>query len=378
MKFIRNIELDQILKKKSVLLLGPRGTGKSHYLREELKNIFIINLLKSTDYLNLSQNPSYLESIVESHPNQIIAIDEIQKIPELLDEVHRLIEEKKIRFLLTGSSARRLKTTGANLLAGRAWLSNMFPLNFSELGVYFNLKKTLNYGTLPVVYQSKDPLEDLDSYVQTYIEAEIKTEGIVRKIPAFTRFLKTAAISHGELINFQNISSDSGVPTSTVKEHYHILEDTLIGYSLEPWTESKKRKAIATSKFYFFDPGVVNFLSGNFPESESSPIWGNRFESFIINEVRCAGIYQRRKWDIHFWRSISGIEVDLIWGPYAIEIKSTKKVSRKHLSGLIALQEEKKIKKYFLVSCDEQERTESTIHIIHFKRFLQLIWSREL
>lgn len=372
--YLRNLNLNKILKKKSILLLGPRGTGKSFYLRNQLKNLFIINLLKSSDFLRLSENPSLLEEIVEAHSKKIIAIDEIQKIPMLLDEVHRLIEEKDACFLLTGSSARKLKSHSVNLLAGRAWLSRMHPLNFQELGKDWDIHKIARYGSLPVVYQSENPIEELDSYVQTYIETEIKAEGLIRKLPSFSRFLKTAALSHGELLNFQNIATDSGVPATTIKEHYHILEDTMIGYTLQPWLESKKRKAIQTAKFYFFDLGVLNFLSQTFPEGTESSTWGNRFETILLNEIRCVENYQRRKWDLHFWRSTSQLEVDLLWGPLAIEIKSTKKVSSKHLAGLKALKEEKFFKHHYLVSQDDIERKIDGITIINYKTFLNRIW----
>jgi predicted AAA+ superfamily ATPase len=376
----RNIPLDELIKKKSLLLIGPRGTGKSTYLRNQLSNIHIINLLKNSDYLQLEQNPSYLEEIVDQFPKKIIAIDEIQKIPALLDEVHRLIEEKKIRFLLTGSSARKLKSHSANLLAGRAWPTFMHPLNYRELKNEgrWDLNRILKYGSLPMIQLSDDPIEELDSYVQTYIESEIKMEGLVRKIPSFTRFLRGAAISHGELLNYQSLASDTATPASTIREHYHILEDTLIGYTLQPWRDSKKRKAVATAKFYFFDGGVVNQLSQIFPESENSPIWGNRFETLIINEIRCVENYQRRKWPLNFWRSTTGMEVDLTWGPYAIEIKSTKKVSDKHLVGLKAIKEEKHFKKLFLISLDEMNRKHDSIDIIHYESFLNNLWDKIL
>ncbi len=375
----RNTHLEAILGKKSVLVLGARGTGKSFYLRNQLRNLHIINLLNSTQFLPLQQNPSLLEEIVQAHPGKIIAIDEIQKIPLLMDEIHRLIEEKSTRFLLTGSSARKLKSPGSNLLAGRAWLANLFPLNYDEI-IYckelkWNLKKMLTYGSLPTVWLSQDPAEELDSYIQTYIDLEIKTEGIVRKIPAFSRFLKTAAIANGELLNYQNISSDSGVPVSTLKEHYQILQDTLIGFNLEPWMESLKRKAISTSKFYFFDLGVLNFLSQQTPESENSTLWGNRFETFILNEVKCANMYQRRKENLSFWRSTSQFEVDLLFGKTAIEIKSTRKAQEQHLKGLRALKEEKSHKEFILVCLDPLERSQDGIHIMHYENFLKRLWS---
>ena len=372
--FNRNIYLQQVLKKKSVLLLGPRGTGKSFYIRNELENIHVINLLKSSEYLPLSNNPSLLEEIVAAHNGKIIVIDEVQKIPALMDEAHRLIEEKGTRFLLTGSSARKLSSSGANLLAGRARLARFFPLNTYELKKW-DLKKILTYGSLPAVWNSEEPNEELDSYIQTYIEAELKSEGIIRKVPAFSRFLKQASLHSGELLNFQNISSDAGVPVSTIKEHYKILEDTMIGFTLEPWLGSKKRKAIATAKFYFFDIGVLNFISETFPESVSSPIWGSRFEHFIVNEIRCANFYQRRKCSLNFWRSTSQFEVDVIFGKTAIEIKSTSKVTEKDLKGLYALKEENLLSKYILVSSDPVERVKDGIHIIHYKKYLEKLWA---
>ncbi len=197
----------------------------------------------------------------------------------------------------------------------------------------------------------------------------------IRKVSAFSRFLKQASLHSGELLNFQNISSDAGVPVSTIKEHYKILEDTLIGFTLEPWLESKKRKAIATSKFYFFDVGVLNYISDTFPESVNSPIWGSRFEHFIVNEIRCANFYQRRKLNLNFWRSTSQFEVDVIFGNKAIEIKSNTKVTEKDLKGLRALKEEKILKKYILVSNDPVERISDGIHIMPCKKFLARLWA---
>ncbi len=372
----RNLDLDKILKQKSVLLLGPRATGKSFYIKNQIQNTHIINLLRNQDFMRLSTDHSLLEKICLENVGKTIVIDEIQKIPTLLDEVHHLIEEYKIKFLLTGSSARKLKGQSVNLLAGRAWLANMHPLNTFEMNKY-DLLKILNYGSLPVVFNSTNPIEELDNYVQTYVEAEIKSEGLVRKIPAFTRFLKTASLASGELLNFQNIANDSATPASTLKEYYHVLQDTLIGRNLEPWTESKKRKAIATAKFYFFDTGVLNTLSENFINTKNSPLYGNRLEHFILNELVCANSYQRRKMKLNFWRSTSQFEVDFIFGETAIEIKATSKVSNQLLSGLKALREEKKHKRYVLVSNDPIERKEDGIHLMSIQKFLQRLWAGE-
>jgi predicted AAA+ superfamily ATPase len=315
--------------------------------------------------------------MVVAHKNKIICIDEVQKIPALLDEAHRLIEERQIRFLLTGSSARKLRAQGVNLLAGRAWLARMFPLNTEELSDW-SLMRLLKFGSLPPVWNSTDPKEELDNYVQTYIEAELKAEGIIRKIPSFVRFLKTAALSSGELLNYQNIASDSGVPVTTVKDHYSILEDTMIGYNLEPWTESKKRKAIGTGKFYFFDIGVLNHITESFPENENSPILGNRFETFIINEIRCANFYQRRKSKISYWRSTSDFEVDLIFDKVAVEIKFARKATTTMLKGLKALKEENLLDQYILVSRDPVERVTDGIHHMFYEKFLKRVWAGEI
>lgn len=373
----RNLDLKGLLQKKSVLLLGPRGTGKSYYLRNQLENVHIINLLKSAERLPLQSNPSSIEEIVALHPRKIIVIDEVQKVPELLDEAHRLIEEKGTRFLLTGSSARKLKAEGVNLLAGRAWLARMFPFNYRELASHslFDIKKILTFGSLPGVVLSEFPREELDSYVETYIESEIKSEGLIRKIPAFSRFLKTASLSSGELINFQSIASYAETPASTVKEYYKILEDTLIGFMLEPWKESKKRKAIATSKFYFFDIGVLNFLSDQFPENEFSVLGGNRFEHFIISEIRCANFYQRRKLNLNYWRSTSNYEVDLILGKTVFEIKSTRKASERHFKGLRAIREEGYFSKFVFISNDPVSRKTDNIYCFHYQDFLDKLWA---
>jgi predicted AAA+ superfamily ATPase len=374
----RKIDLQALLKKKSVLLLGPRSTGKSFYVRNQLENVFVINLLKNEDYLKLSVNPSLLESVIKPHKDKIIVIDEIQKIPELLDEVHRLIEDFEIRFLLTGSSARKLKGQKVNLLGGRAWPAQMFPLSFCELGQDFDLNKILNVGSLPQVYKSEDPQEELSAYVQLYIDAEIKTESLVRKIPSFVRFLHGAAVSSGELIHFQNIASDTENPAPTVRHHYSILEDTLIGFQLAPWLESKKRKAIQTSKFFFFDMGVLNQIL-NLNVQENSNLFGNRFEHFIVNEIRCALSYQRRKIEPYFWRSTAGHEVDCVFGNTAIEIKASRRISEKHKKGLLALREEKKHKEFFVVSLDPSETLdENGIRTLPYLTFLKKLWEGEI
>ncbi len=258
MEIERELKLAPLLAMKSFFLFGPRTTGKTTLIRRQLaKTAFIIDLLDSRYFLRLSGDPHDLESLIAANPADIIVIDEIQRIPDLLNEIHRLIEAKKQTFLLTGSSARKLRRGKANLLAGRVWNAGMFPLIYREVPD-FDLNRYLRYGGLPGVYLSKHPEEELDAYVNTYLKEEILAEGLIRRLPPFSRFLKTIAMANGEMINFTKLANDSQVPPSTVTEYVGLLEDTLIGFLLPAWSESKKRKAIKTGKFYFFDPGVTH------------------------------------------------------------------------------------------------------------------------
>lgn len=308
-------------------------------------------------------------------PFKIIVIDEIQKVPELLEEVHYLIESRQWRFLLTGSSARKLKSAHTNLLAGRAWTAHFYPLSYGEIPD-FDLERYLRFGGLPVVYQSQDPEEELDAYVSTYLYEEIRGEGLVRNLPQFSRFLKTAALSNGQLLNFAEISSDAHVPASTVKEHYKILEDTLIGFTLSPWTRSEKRKAIMTGKFYFFDVGVTHALAGTKQLDRNSDLYGRSFEQWIAIELNTYLNYRRKKETLCFWRTKQGQEVDFIVGEHtAIEVKSAKNLTKSDFSGLKALAEEKKFKQLLLVSQDPIETQKDGIRAIHWKTFMDKLWS---
>ena len=288
MDITRSLNLPDLLKKKSFFLFGPRSTGKSTLIRQQLPQAIKIDLLRSELLLRLTAAPYDLEGIIESKGRvleaETVVIDEIQKIPALLDEVHRLIEERKWRFLLTGSSARKLKATGVNLLAGRAWISHLFPLTSAELGSDFNLDKMLLHGGLPNVYLSASPSEEIAAYVTTYINEEIKQEGLVRKLPAFMYFLRLAASTNGQMLNFAKISNDIGVSAATIHEYYRILEDTMIGAVVESWQGSKKRKAITTAKFFFFDTGVCNQINEIKSIDRKSDLYGRSFEHWIFME----------------------------------------------------------------------------------------------
>jgi predicted AAA+ superfamily ATPase len=307
--------------------------------------------------------------MIEAHEFRIkqVVIDEVQKIPELLDEVHRLIEKLRLRFLLSGSSARKLKKSGANLLAGRAWRTELLPLTFKELGPHFNLGKMLRFGALPRVWDSREPSEELNAYIDLYLKEEILQEGIVRRLAPFSGFLRLAALSSGQILNYQALSQEIGVSAPTIREYYSILKDTLLAFEVEPYRKTKKRRPVSTSKIYLFDPGITNALGEIEAVDRASNLYGERFEQWIAMELRAFISYTRLKKPLCFWRSLQGHEVDFVIGnEVAIEVKSTQKVSVKDLRGLQSLKEEGLIKGFFLVSQDPTAQILNGITCLHF------------
>lgn len=376
----RLLNLPSLLQKKSFFLFGPRATGKSSLIREQFTtDAPILNLLDSQLYLRLSASPYELESIIHAYPDhQIVIIDEVQRIPMLLNEVHRLIEEQKIRFLLTGSSARKLRQHHTNLLAGRAWEAHLFPLVSIEIPD-FNLDRYLHVGGLPPVYLSAEPQEELIAYVHTYLQQEIQVEALVRRIPAFSRFLTVAALTSGQMLNFSTIASDTGVPVSTVREYYQILQDTFLGFLIPGWTKTVKRKALSTAKFYFFDLGVKNTLAAIKHLEPASDLYGQAFEHFVALELQAYISYRRLHLSLCYWRSRHGFEVDFIVGDaIAIEVKTTQQVGEKHLKGLHALAEENICQRYYLISMDRINRKLGVIEIIYWQDFLNKLWQDEI
>ena len=372
------MQLAPLLAMKSFFLFGPRATGKTTVVRQQLAEAAtIIDLLDSRHFLRLSSSPHELESLIEAAPADIIVVDEIQRIPELLNEIHRLIESKNITFLLTGSSARKLRRGKANLLAGRVWEARMFPLIHREVPD-FDLDRYLRYGGLPAVYLSAYPEEELDAYVNTYLKEEILAEGLIRRLPPFSRFLKTIALTNGEMINFTKLANDCQVPPSTVAEYVGLLEDTLIGFRLPAWTESKKRKAIKTGKFYFFDPGVTHTLAGTETLDRNSNLYGKSFEQFIGMELRSYLSYRRKKLPLTYWRSKNGHEVDFLLGKKtAIEVKASKKISRNDFKGLQYLKEEGVFQNLILVSQDAVSTRTDDILTLPWQKFLSDLWKDE-
>lgn len=373
----RYLRLPELLAKKSHFLLGPRQTGKTSLIRESLPQCPNYNLLDFDTFLRLNQNPSRLREELKGYRG-IVVIDEIQKLPVLLDEVQILIEEQKIHFLLTGSSARKLRRSGVNLLGGRARTVRMHPLSSGELGDQFDLMRAINFGTLPSIYFSEDPALDLRAYAGEYLKEEIAAEGLTRNVPAFSRFLETAALCNGQIINYQSISSDAAVPRTTVQEYFSILKDTLIAEDLESWRKTKKRKAVATSKFYFFDVGVVNHLQHAGRIEKKSKLFGDALESFVFQEIAAYRDYVSHG-VIHYWRSEDHYEVDFILDEsIAIEVKGTSRLSKEDFKGMRALQAEKAMKSHIIVCLEPSPREVDGIKIMPIDDFLRTLWRGEL
>lgn len=372
----RNLMIAKLLEKKSFFFFGPRQTGKTTLITMQLPSVVRFDLLDSETFATVVKRPKVIEEL--TRPESLVVIDEIQKCPGLLDEVQRLITQRNQTFLLTGSSARKLRRGGANLLAGRAWQAELFPLTFPEIPD-FDLETMLTRGGLPHVYPSSDYREELSAYVGTYLKEEIQAEALTRNVRAFAEFLDLVALSNGFEINYESLASDLQVSATTVRTYFQILEDTLIGFRLPAYTKTRKRKAISRAKHYLFDLGVTGQLIRRGPVTFGSESFGKAFEHFIILEVRAFVSYSRLQMGLTYWRSLSQFEVDLILGEScAIEVKSTQLVSDKHIKGLRALKEENLMRRYIVVSLDQNKRvTEDGIEIWPWRDFLVSLWARE-
>ena len=371
----RAADLAGWMARKSHFLLGPRQTGKSYLIRQALPTARVYDLLDSSVYLSLSQNPGRLAEELTSG-DRVVVIDEIQRMPALLNEVHRLIESRGVRFLLTGSSARRLRGGGVNLLGGRARTRHLHPLTRHELGKRFDLTRALACGLLPSIYFSDDPKADLDAYAGTYLQQEVVAEGATRNVPAFSRFLRVAALANATLVNFTNIANDAQVPRTTVYEYFEILKDTLILHEVPAWAASKKRKPIVSSKYYFFDVGVVGSLQGR-GVAPQTPEFGFAFETYLLQELKSHSDYVSGE-PISFWRSTSGYEVDFLIGDHtAVEVKAKATVGPHDLRSLRALGEERAFKRLLCVSLEPRRRQVENITILPYAQFLDRLWDGE-
>ncbi len=355
-------------KTKSFFLFGPRQTGKSTLVKSLLTpGDLYIDLLPQRAFLNYAKTPGRVrEEIVahlETHEDPLCVIDEIQKIPSLLDEVHELIESRGIRFILTGSSARKLRRGGANLLAGRAYTYRLFPLTFSEIGPSFDLNRALRVGTLPVLWETRkeEPREFLRSYAETYLKEEVAAEGLVREIGPFAQFLDIAAANDGETVNFNNIARECLVSSKTVQQYYQILEDTFLATKIPAWSRSRRRRLISHPRYYFFDTGVTNVLSHTLSEPMDPRTVGRRFEQFVISQIATAIHYRGADLELYYWRTNHGAEVDLLICEgnrirWAIEIKASQQISMETLSGLRSFMEDNPDVPAYVLGRDQKRR----------------------
>ncbi len=373
---------------KSFFLLGPRGTGKSVWLDQVLADAELkINLLKASEYLRYKQDPSLLaQEVAALNKDAWIIIDEVQKLPELLDEVHALLFESRhgYKFALSGSSARKLKQSQANMLAGRALSRRMFPLSLLETKADFSLDQSLRHGRLPMAVTAdseQDGIEFLDAYVEMYLREEIQQEVLVRNLDSFYRFLSIAALANGQMLNISNIARDVGVARSTVQGYFGILEDTLLGWYLPAFRNKAKIKEVAHPKFYLFDCGVQRALAGLHRDKPSAAEQGVLFETYILNEFRALNAWQGHGARFFYWRTPSGNEVDLIWqrGKQAtgFEIKSSVRWKPEFNKGLQVLMESGDISSAFGIYRGDRRMKTGEVTVLPYKEAIQMAYKGE-
>ena len=364
----------------AAFLWGPRKVGKSTLLQAQFPDARRYDLLDTELKTGLLLRPRLLREEVLAERPKLVVIDEVQKVPALLDEVHWLVENTRTKFVLCGSSARKLRNESSNLLGGRAWRYELFPLTSKEIP-NFDLVRAVNHGTIPAHYLSDAPERSLRAYVLDYLEQEIRAEALTRNVPAFAAFLDAVAASHGMLLNYANVARECGVAPKTVREYYQILEDTLLGHTLPPWRKAKNRRLIETAKFYLFDPGVVRALRGLSRIEPGTVEFGGAFEHVLIEEVRAYNAYSERHAPLTYWRTSTGFEVDLVVSALelAIEFKSSAHVREDAARGLRALAGEHRVRKSIVVSMDARARElEGGVLVLPWREFLERLWAGEL
>ena len=367
-------------EQESIFFWGARQTGKSTLLKTLFPNALWFDLLLSDEYERLSKKPELLREIILANRNvSLVIIDEIQRLPDLLNEVHWLISNHKVRFILSGSSPRKILRGGFNLLGGRALRYELYPLISVEIPD-FDLIRALNHGLLPRHYDSANPRKLLSSYIGSYLQDEIVAEARIRNVHTFSRFFEVAALTNGEMINYTNIASDCGISAKTIKEYFQILEDTLIGRYLPSFQKRPKRRVITAPKFYMFDIGITNYLLNRTKIEKGTELFGKAFEHFIYQEIYAHSRYSDVNYPMYYWRTASQIEIDFVLGDHevAIEVKATDQATVRHLKGLKAFAEEYDVKKLILVSNDPLPRLVDDIEILPWKVFLERLWKDEI
>lgn len=364
----------------SVFLFGARQTGKTTLMLDKFPKVKFYDLLETDTYERLSRNPSLFRQELEMcKEGELVIVDEIQSLPSLLNEVQWLIVRKRLRFILSGSSARKLKRSGVNMLGGRALYKTLYPLVSAEIPD-FNLDRAINQGMIPRHYlaQPKDLEKRLQAYVSIYLKEEIKAESLVRKLTSFNRFLEVAALTDGEMVNYVNIAQDCGIDSKTVKEYFSILEETLIGYMVPSYTKAIKRKVRQSPRFYFFDVALPNYLLKRKNLSVGSEDYGHAFEHLMIQEIIAYLGYNKEDLSaLAYWHTYTELEVDAVLGDaeVAIEFKSCKEVQTKHLKGLKAFKEEYTEARLIIVSNDVAPRKMGDIEVMPACYFLKELWA---
>jgi len=359
---------------KSFFLFGPRGTGKTTWVKTSYPEAIYLDLLRSELFTRLISNPSRLEQYISPGYQGYVVIDEVQRVPELLNEVHRLIEERKIKFILTGSSARKLRRGGYNLLAGRAMSYQMYPLTSIEMGDNFNLARGVVRGMLPMA-QVDGYDEYLRSYIQTYLEQEIMQEGLTRNLSIFARFLEVASFSQGQLLNMASISRDVGAGRKAVTGYFNILQDLLIGYLIRPFTKRSKRRLVSHSKFYFFDCGVYRAIRPIGPLDVDDEVSGISAESLVLSQLVANNDLLKLGYEVNYYRTASGVEVDFVLygekGLLAIEVKSSDKFKEEMISGLKRFKLDYPEAKLFLLYGGSQELYVDGVRVMPLEKALR-------
>ncbi len=370
---------------QSVFLFGPRGIGKSTWLRQRFPRAAYYDLLDTGEALRLAKDPGALHRELSLLPERSwVVIDEVQKVPELLDEVHRLIERHGLRFVLSGSSARKLRRGGVNMLAGRAVTTAMFPLTSAELSFNLQLENALRFGMLPMAVDGGNPGDYLRSYAATYLEQEVRAEALTRNIGAFARFLEVAALRNGQLTNATNIAREAGVHRRTVESHFQILDDTLLGSWLPAWKRKPATRQVSRSKFYFFDCGVVRALTGRLAYPPTQEELGVQMETFVLNEIRAYLSYSKLDYRLHYWRTYDGAEVDALLetanGFLALEINAASRWEKRYNRGLLRLSETlgKQHTTCLGVCTAERPARWGNVLVLPVLDFLKRLWDGEL
>ena len=361
----------------SIFLFGGRQTGKTTLLRQQFPDTTFFDLLDTNVRRRLQQRPVLLYETLKDKPmGTLVIIDEIPEVPELLNEVHRLIVERQLVFILCGSSARKLKRKGHNTLGGRALPVYLYPLVSAEIPD-FDIDRAVNYGTIPPHYLARNPWRLLAAYIDVYLKEEIKEEALVRNLDAFQRFLEVAALTDGEIINNNNIAQECGVHATTVSSYFDILEDTLIGYRIPAYTKVIKRRLVQAPRFYYFDVGVTNYLLHRKELIRGSADYGHAFEHLVVQELVAYMHYRHCEEKLSYWRTYTGVEVDIIVGDarIAIEIKSTEEVQNRHIKNLKAFAEEHPDSKLMIVSLDVFTRQMGNIECIYVMDFFHRLWT---